>query len=383
MKFKGWFISGLVTVVALGATALSATSGNDEKEITEALKQLRKSPSAPASGWPELEKFQFSLWKSMALDPAATTLVPVKLVPKELFAEELTTDLNQQLEVIKQSEFPKNVKAQAEFEQYLKTVRAILGFRIARNFPQARAIAKRGTLDEHYFKLMKKINGTSVASGSFASNEEALHKIENYLQAVKESKPQVQSQTDAKKSPFTNGNQFIWAALIALIGFAFGITAIRMSPEFFEKFISSNITDKFTDSTANAATHTNQLNYARWLSEFEGLLSKLKATQLTHERRIEEVYKHSEKLSQFASALCADPRIKSEVNLEFRMTNLLRELHQQLDQAGELKSGDRAQIHLTLEHCLKLCDAIESGGVVYKRENQPENGEFKSDSHTG
>jgi len=140
------------------------------------------------------------------------------------------------------------------------------------------------------------------------------------------------------------------------------------------------VTDNFTDSTATAATHTHQLNYARWLSEFEGLLSKLKASQFTHERRIEEVYKHSEKLSQYAAALCADPRIKSEVNLEFRMTNLLRELHQQLEQASELKTGDRAQIHLTLEHCLKLCDAVESGGVVMKKENGQEAG---IDSTTG
>ena len=383
MKFKSWLITGLVTMTAMGSSALSSSSSGDEREALEALKQLKKAPaSTTTQGWPELEKFQFSLWKSMALDPAAITLVPVKLVPKELFAEELTNDLNQQLETLKKSELPKTAKATAEFEQYLKTVRVILGFRISRNFPAARAVAKRGTLDEHYSKLIQKFGGVTVA-GSSSHQEEAVQKVENYLSALKESKTTV-TPIDAKKSPFTNGNQFIWAALIALIGFIFGVTATRMNPEFFEKFIASNMDDQVTDRTATAAPHTHQLNYARWLSEFEGLLSKLKATQLTHERRIEEVYKHSEKLSQFAAALCADPRIKSEVSLEFRMGNLLRELHQQLDQANELKSGDRAQIHLTLEHCLKLCDAIESGGVIYKKDQPQDPGaEFKSDSRAG
>ena len=142
-----------------------------------------------------------------------------------------------------------------------------------------------------------------------------------------------------------------------------------MNPEFFEKLISSKSSTPVSDQPAPAATHTNRLNYARWLREFEELLAKLKATQLTHERRIEEVYKHSEKLNQFATALCADARIKNESNLEFRMSSLLRELHQQLEQTGELKTGDRAQIHVTLEHCLKLCDAIESNGVEFSDPN--------------
>jgi hypothetical protein len=379
MKFKGWFITGLVAMTAMGASALSSASGNEEREAVEALKQLKKSSSTVTHGWPELERLQYTLWKSMALDPGPTTLVPVKLVPKELFADDLTADLKQQLNTIKDSEFAKNNKAQAEFEQYLKTVRTIVDLRVARNFPGARAIAKRGTLDEHFAKLMKKVSGTTTVAGGNSANDESVQKIEAYLQYLKETKPAVAA--EPKKSPFTNGNQFIWAALIALIGFIFGVTAIRMSPEFFEKFIAANVSEPVTDSTATAAPHTNQLNYARWLSEFEGLLSKLKASQFTHERRIEEVYKHSEKLSQFAAALCADPRIKSEVNLEFRMSNLLRELHQQLDQTSELKTGDRAQIHLTLEHCLKLCDAIESGGVIYKKDPQAEmGGDHKHDT---
>ncbi len=361
MKFKGLIITGLLSVGAFSATALSATPVTDDHEVTEALHALKNSAGFTNSAWPELEKFQNSIWKSMALDPGPVTVVPIKQVPKELYSEELTTDLSQQLETIKQSTLPKTMHAQSEYEQYISTVRKIIAFRISRQFPQARSFAKRGTLDEQFSKLMKKVQGANSNSNT-TSNEESVKKIENYFQAVKETKVAA----DMKKNPFVNGNQFIWAAMIALIGFAFGITAIKMNPDFFEKMISSKSSPQFSDSTAPAATHTHRLNYARWLREFEELLAKLKITQLTHERRIEEVYKHSEKLNQFASSLSSDPRIKNEANLEFRMSNLMRELHQQLEQTNELKTGDRTQISVTLEHCLKLCDAIENNGIEYQ-----------------
>ena len=362
MKFKAWMLTGLLSVGALSATALSATAVTDDHEVTEALRVLKTSSNSTTSVWPEIEHFQFSLWRAMSMDPGPVTVVPIKQVPQSLYAEDLTTDLSQQLESIKNSNIPKAMHAQAEYEQYISTVRKIIAHRISRQFPQARAYAKRGTLDEQYGKLMKKIQGVT-ASSTNTSNEEAVSKIENYIQSFKDNKNHIET----KKNPFANGNQFIWATLIALIGFAFGLTAIKMNPEFFEKFISAKVAATFSDSTAPAATHTHQLNYARWLREFEELLAKLKATQLTHERRIEEVYKHSEKLNQFATALSTDPRIKNEANLEYRMSNLLRELHQQLEQTNELKSGDRAQIGITLEHCLKLCDAIENTGIEYHR----------------
>jgi hypothetical protein len=378
MKFKAWMLTGLLSVGALSATALSATTVTDDHEVTEALRVLKTSSNSTTSVWPELEHFQFSLWRAMSMDPGPVTVVPIKQVPQALYAEDLTTDLSQQLETIKNSNIPKAMHAQSEYEQYISTVRKIIAHRISRQFPQARAYAKRGTLDEQYGRLMKKIQGVT-ASSTNTSNEEAVTKIENYLQGFKDNK----STSESKKNPFANGNQFIWATLIALIGFTFGLTAIKMNPEFFEKFISSKVAATFSDSTAPAATHTHQLNYARWLREFEELLAKLKTTQLTHERRIEEVYKHSEKLNQFATALSSDPRIKNEANLEYRMSNLLRELHQQLEQTNELKSGDRAQIGITLEHCLKLCDAIENTGIEYHRDQTSQPPQNNPNHRTG
>lgn len=365
MKFKGWMVTGFLVGSVFSTTALSAVTTLEERQANEAIKQLKKIQAPTGSAWPEIEQFQKNLWKAMALDPGPTMNVPVKEVPKELFSEALTAELNQQFESIKNSEIPKNSNAVAEWDAYLKTVRTVIDFRVSRKFPDARAIAKRGILDEQFNQLTKKIQQNHFNATNTA-RDEAFRKIENAITAMKEAST---VQNDEKTSPFTNGNQFIWAGLIALIGFIFGISAIRMSPEFFEKFIDSGSNQKVTNSTATAATHTNQLNYARWLSEFESILAKLKTSQLTHERRIEEVCTHSEKLNEFANSLYADPRIKNEVNLEFRMTNLLRELNQQQEHTAELKTGDRAQINLTLEHCLKLCDAIESGGIIYQKDN--------------
>jgi len=360
MKIKEWIITGLLSVATFGAsTALSATAVSDDHEVVDALNILKTSSGNGTSAWPELQKFQMSLWKAMALDPGPITIVPVKLVPQELYAEDLTADLNQQLEALKQSNVPHSMHAEVEFEQYLETVRKIIAFRIARQFPQARAFGKRGTLGDLYTNLIKKIDAPAAANSNSAKDE-AVRRVETYLLAVNS-----KVAAENKKTPFANGNQFIWATLSALFGFAIGLFAIKMKPEYFEKMVSSNIPAPFSDSTAPAATHTNRLNYARWLREFEALLAKLKATQLTHERRIEEVDKHSERLIQYAIALSSDPRIKSEANLEYRVSNLMREIQQQLDHTNELKTGDRAQIHVTLAHCLKLCDAIENSGIDY------------------
>ena len=261
MKLHQWFILSLLTAAVLGTSSLATVLTTEEREVNEALRQLKKISAQSASAWPELESFQEKLWRAMALDPSSQQIIPLHEVPKELFSEALTTDLNQQFETIKNSEIPKNSNAQAEFDEYQKTVKTILELRIPRQFPQARAIAKRGTLDETYNQLLKKIYRAYVARNNF-SHEEAFRRLENSVSAMKQS---FSSERMEKTSPFSNGNQFIWAALIAIIGFIFGITAIRMNPEFFEKF---------TNSTAKAATHTNQLNSARWLNEFESLLFK-------------------------------------------------------------------------------------------------------------
>jgi hypothetical protein len=152
--------------------------------------------------------------------------------------------------------------------------------------------------------------------------------------------------------------------LVAMLGFFLGIAGYRMHPDFFQKIL-----DQFHSNTPTATTHSLgvKLDYARWLRELEEILSRLKSSQMTLERRIEDIVQNSEKISQHSLSLYADPRIKYAANLEYRMSTLLREVQQQSDQSQRLRTGDRVQVNLMLEHCLKLCDAIETDTIHYDR----------------
>jgi len=45
------------------------------------------------------------------------------------------------------------------------------------------------------------------------------------------------------------------------------------------------------------------------------------------------------------------------------MSALVREVQAQFDQSHRLQAGERAQINVMLEHCLSLCDAIETNAI--------------------
>ena len=227
-----------------------------------------------------------------------------------------------------------------------------------RQFPTARSIGKRGTLDAYYQPLVKKFGVESSALNS----ESAIPALTQVSDITKTLREQMESGTKitSKKDVFANGNQFIWFMIAAFFGLFVGIFAYRFNPNFFHKFVNS-----FDSNTPAATTHSsgNKLDYARWLRDFEEILSRLKSTQQSHERRIEDIVHNSEKISQHALSLYADARIKNEANLEYRMSTLVREIQNQFDQSQKLQAGDRAQINVMLEHCLGLCDAVENQAV--------------------
>lgn len=379
MKINGWikkFIASLaVAGLFLTTQALAETNTVDANvdQLEKAVQSLKdSSTSAPATasvaGWPTLENFQKQIWRAMALDPAPGALVPVAQVPKNLFAAELNQELSQQLEELKKSGLPKEMRAQFEFDQYIGIAEKIVEHRMSRQFPQARAIAKRGTLDNAYQALIKKIAHTTEAEGTNQNREVTPAQVQEISSLVKTLKEELHSQTRdaAKKDLFGNGNQFVWYAVAAMFGFLMGLAAYRMNPDFFQKFLDQESTAP--TATTHTASGAPKLDYARWLKEFEEILSRLKSSQMSHERRIEDVVHNSEKVSQHALALYADARIKNEANLEFRMSTLLREIQHTFEQSRKLQAGDRAHINLMLEHCLKLCDGIETNSILFDRQ---------------
>ncbi len=368
MKIKGWIIFGIVLLVGSASRGLASEAQNPgleesfgklEKAIQSAKDNTtRKTGKEPR--WPELEQFQTALWRAMALDPSTVAPVPVNEVPKELFANELNQDLDARLAHIRKSALPKELGVEAEFSQYLGLAQEILNLRKSRRFPEARALAKRGLLDQRFEPIRQKMSGSSgeISPVDPWSEVDENLKSAREIAGVKEG---------WNKAIFTTGNNFIWYAVVAIFGFMLGLTGVRLHPNQFQK-----IFDGIDPSVPTATTHSGgtNLDYALWLREFEEILSRLKSSQLSHERRIEDLVTQTERIALQIGTLSGDPRIKNEPNLEFRMGSIIRGIQHQVELGRKMQAGDRAQINTMLEHCLRLCDAIENNSVRYNREQE-------------
>jgi hypothetical protein len=366
MKINGWIVIAAIVIAGTASRSLGAesqTSGLQESfaELERAIQTTKEANARESSlHWPEIERFQSDLWRAMALDPSVIAPVPANEVPRELFSAELNASLLSQLEEIKKSPLPKQWGVEAEFSQYLVTVQEIMNLRKGRLFPQARAIAKRGVLDKKFKPISTKI--TPETQISRTARETPWIAVEDSLKSMRDA---VQARDSSKREFFSAGssgsNNFLWVFGVALFGFLLGVAATRLNPGFFQKFASN-----FQNTVPSATTHsagTQPLDYARWLKEFEEILIRLKSTQLSHERRIEDIVINSEKIAQQLNGLASDARIKNEASLEYRMGSVLRAMQGQFELSQKLQGGDRAQINVMLEHCLSLCDAIESGSL--------------------
>ena len=359
----GWigFVIALVMTVPSGvcsevapAMSLDQAFENLEKSIKEG----KDSASGSTPRWKELEQFQTSLWRAMALDPTPGAAVPVHEVPKELFAAELNQDLKSQWETLEKSPLPKQSGSETEFKQYAATVQQILTLRESRQFPLARAIAKRGILDHDYKPLLTRIHSSKESNGP----QTGWSRIEEHAKSIRE---RVLPKDPQKRELFTNGNQFIWYAVVAFLGFFVGVIGIRLRPDFFQRF--ADTIETAASASVSGKSDAQALDYSKWLKELEEILSRLRSSQIGHERRIEDMVHQADQMVQQASGLAVDARIKNEPNLDFRVNGLLKQLRGQMEHAQKLKAGDRVQITVMMEHCLRLCDAIEAGAIHYDR----------------
>jgi hypothetical protein len=238
-----------------------------------------------------------------------------------------------------------------------------------RQFPLARAIAKRGILDHDYKPLLNKIQTVRDSGGSQSSWSRIEEGFKSLRDLALPKDPQ-------KREIFTNGNQFIWYTVIAFLGFFVGVVGIRIKPDFFQRFADTVEAAAPTHSAGKAGGVA--LDYSKWLKELEEILNRLRSSQIGHERRIEDMVHQADQMVQQAGGLAADARIKNEPNLEFRVGSLLKQLRGQMEHAQKLKAGDRVQITVMMEHCLKLCDAIEAGAIHYDRTKPSEPPVIKS-----
>jgi hypothetical protein len=366
MKINGWILAVITVIIGTASQSLGADySGlglpESFSQLEKSLQGAREAATQAASGsrWPEIEAFHSALWRAMALDPSVIAPVPVNEVPKNLFSGYLNEDLEKRLAELQKSERPKELGIEAEFSQYVVTAQNIINLRKTRQFPQARAVAKRGTLDAKFLPIERKL-GLDLSDDPNAP----MNPWDEVDEGMKHIREHLGTKDPIKKDVFSNQG-FVWYLAVAYLGFMIGVIGIRIHPNFFQRFV-----DTVDFSGTSATTHSagsQKLDYARWLREFEEILSRLKSTQLSHERRIEDLVTSSDKMSHQLFSLASDARIKNEASLEYRMSTVVKGMQRQLELGHKLQGGDRVQINIMLEHCLRLCDAIEAGAIHFDR----------------
>lgn len=340
LSFSGLYSNALAKV---GEDTIAVELSN----LKQIAKNLQDQTIAPVSPWPDLQSFHHQLFRAMAMDPAPGAAVPPSQVPKELWSNALNEELTKKFEEIKESKVATSLHVEKEFEDYSNTVTEMMSLRTTRQFPQARALAKKGQFDDRYEQIMKALAVNSAAGFSGAAGTEA--KGPKDLKKLDDTIKNLQSAVEAEmgaRHPFLSGGKFILYAAFALLSAMVGILVHKKI-------------DPAKIARAPKPIRIN-LNYEQWLQEFEVHLSHLKATQQSQERRMEELVNQSEKISRQALALYADARIQADANVEHRMNNLLCEIQQNFEESKKFQASDRVPVREALGHALKLCDVIES-----------------------
>lgn len=333
------------------ATETSAQQAIRElQEAHDALEEWN-APSTPH--WSELEAFHQSLWRAMALDPTQPVIVPASEVPKALYSNVLTAELEKQLQAAKISPMGISQQDSAEWKAYLATAEEILKYRQERDFPEARAIAKRGKLDQDWKALIQKLETPDSPKSS------VLEKISSSLSAIEalDQQQSIEQASEKSKNKLWQNLTFGFWALATALGFGLG---------FLFKTVSHRLIPRRRDLTAptqNQKSEKPVLDYSSWLQELETQLTRYKTIQMAQERRLIEILRTNERLVQQAKSLHADARIQNEANLELRTGVLVRDIEFQWDQSQKLAAQEKTSVTPVIEHCLQLCDAIEADQI--------------------
>ncbi len=299
--------------------------------------------------WDLLEEFQTNLFRSMALDPGPGTAPPSE-VPSHLFAAALNEQLQKQFEQLRQSDLATTLGVQKEFEAYMEPASQVIALRNDRKFPEARNIAKRGILESAYnaFTAALRAKRSSIQTATDFSTQQNSLRLAEQLAKV-----DILLSDSSQKSPFAGGSRFTGFALCLAIGFAIG-DAVRRKL-LLQKKEKGAVPSELLNPEA-AAT----FDYANWLLEFEVVLARVRNSQQGLDRRAAELQTNSERLSQLALALYASPRTQEDPELEYRVSNILREAQKTLEAAKKVATHEKIPVQDVVLHSLKICDYMES-----------------------
>lgn len=367
MKVRLALVFAVVAISAAYPHALAAQRNDlwmeklasEIQKTRDALKASQNSAAAPVHiqtttvRWDLLEEFQTNLFRSMALDPGPGTAPPSE-VPSHLFAAALNEQLQKQFEQLRQSDLASALGVQKEFESYMESAGQVIALRNERKFPEARNIAKRGTLETTFNALtaaLRTKRSTIQTATDFTAQQSSARFAAQLAQVDK-----ILSEAN-QDSPFAGGSRFTGFALCLAIGLAVGFAARRKLAEKLKE--QSGAASELLNPAAAAS-----FDYATWLSEFEVVLARVRNSQQGLDRRAAELQTNSERLSQLALALYASPRTQEDPELEYRVSNILREAQKTLEASKKLATHEKIPVQDVVLHSLKICDHLESTYTV-------------------
>jgi hypothetical protein len=146
----------ILTVVVSGWGSAHAAEAADCAKLQSLLTPTRSPASVRMKAeWTELESFHQDLWRAMALDPG---IVSIDQVPDALQSKNLSEKLERKFEDLSNSVLIQKYGLEQPFAEYVDVVSQILALRREQKFINARAIAKKGLLDNAYHSLISALN---------------------------------------------------------------------------------------------------------------------------------------------------------------------------------------------------------------------------------
>lgn len=119
----------------------------------------------------EVSDFQFYMWRSFAFDPDGAK-VPKSEGPA-LTASQVTEDLENRFFLVKTASWPNQQAVSDEFNNYIAVCEEIIELRKKRLYAEARAIARRGELEQAYQRLFDAIESRGITGPVETLNEKS------------------------------------------------------------------------------------------------------------------------------------------------------------------------------------------------------------------
>lgn len=371
-----------VIVVGLSVAGVARSAELPLNDCTKLQNILTSGRSAAVlrmkSEWTELNAFHQELWRSMALDPG---IVPVAKVPEGLQSKNLNEKLEKKFEELSTSALIQKYGIEQPFAEYVDVVSQILALRRDQKFINARAIAKRGLLDNAYHALVAALNDAQQADEGIllpVMSNDTEKKLKEVLQQIS-----LVAQSQAKPAPvvIAKAPQVLEAAptqntsqpsprsvvLGFILGLPFGglivyLFTSKKSPAQIEAKTALASVHPITVPPFNEAKPQSQLksgnfDFAQWLRDFRELVGQYRKLRSENESTLNEVQPFLGDAAKLYRKYYQETR---ESHYRGQFTDLELATGELIGSLSELLNHSDAQCQAMIRHLAVLAEAIQS-----------------------